>query len=102
MFKDRSTLADVSIKLDVRTDVVLSFHSDYLRLVRMDGLVKIYNDLRDDFPLFFHIYRRINKQGFSKENITELVENQQDLNSLKEWLSYIMIYTRTTIAEDTP
>ncbi len=60
--KTRS-LADVAIELDIKTDVVLSFHADYLRLVRMDGLVKIYNDLKNDFPTFFHLYRRIKKEG---------------------------------------
>jgi ATP-dependent helicase/DNAse subunit B len=84
MFKDRNSLADVAIELDIKTDVVLNFHSDYLRLVRMDGLVKIYNELKNDFPLFFHLYRRIKKEGLSKEDITELVENQQDLKFLEK------------------
>ena len=84
MFKDKKTLADVAIEFDIKTDVVLSFHSDYLRLVRMDGLVKIYNDLRNDFPIFFHLYRRIKKEGLSKEDIIELVENQQDLKLLEK------------------
>jgi len=83
MFKDKNPLADVAIELDIKTDVVLNFHSDYLRLLRMDGLVKIYNDLGNDFPLFFHLYRRIKKEGLSKEDITELVENQQDLKFLE-------------------
>jgi ATP-dependent helicase/DNAse subunit B len=50
----------------------------------MDGLVKIYNELKNDFPLFFHLYRRIKKEGLSKEDITELVENQQDLKFLEK------------------
>jgi hypothetical protein len=50
----------------------------------MDNLVKIYNDLRNDFPLFFHLYRRVEKEGLSKEDTTELVENQQDLKFLEK------------------
>lgn len=79
MFKDKNSLVDVAIELDIKTDVVLNFYADYLRLVKMDGLVKIYNELGKDFPLFFHLYRRIKNGCLSKEDITELVENQQDL-----------------------
>jgi hypothetical protein len=50
----------------------------------MDGLVKIYNELKNDFLLFFHLYRRIKKEGVSKEDITELVENQQYLKFLEK------------------
>ena len=38
------------IALDIKTDGVLNFHEDYLRFERMDGLVTIHNDLRNDFP----------------------------------------------------
>jgi transcriptional antiterminator len=31
MFKDKLSLADVAIELDIKTDTVLNFHSDYLR-----------------------------------------------------------------------
>ena len=47
----------------LNTDAVLNYHADYLRLLKMDGLVKIYNELKNDFPLFFHLYRRIKKEG---------------------------------------
>jgi transposase len=83
MFKDKNPLADVAIELDIKTDMVLNFHADYLRLVRMDGLVKIYNELKNDFPLFFHLYRRIKKEGLSKGDIIELVGNPQDLKFLE-------------------
>ncbi len=49
MFKDKTSLADVAIELDIKTDMVLNFHADYLRLMRMDGLIKIYNDLKKTF-----------------------------------------------------
>ena len=84
MFKDKNSLADVAIELDIKTDTVLNFYADYLRLVRMDGLVRIYHDLGKDFPLFFHLYRRIKKEELGKEDITELVENQQELGYLEK------------------
>ena len=57
MFKDKRTLADVAIELDIKSSVVLDFYSEYLSLTRMDWLVKIYNELKSDFPLFMHLFR---------------------------------------------
>jgi hypothetical protein len=91
MFKDKLSLAYIAIELNIKTDVILNFHSDYLRLVRMDDLISIYNDLMNDFPLFFHLYRRVKKEGLSIEDITELVENQQDLKSCVNTRIYFLV-----------
>ncbi len=92
MFKDRKSLVDVAIGLDSETYIVLNFYADYLRLVRMDNLVKIYQELKDDFPLFFHLYRRIKKEGLNKQDITDLLESQQDLAFLEKRVN---LYTRS-------
>jgi hypothetical protein len=63
MFKVGNSLEDVAIDLDIKTDVALDFHRDYLILVEIHGLVDIYQDLKDDFSLFFHLYRRIKKRS---------------------------------------
>ena len=62
MFKDKRTLADVAIELDIKSSVVLDFYSEYLSLTRMDWLVKIYNELKSDFPLFMHLFRWVQKE----------------------------------------
>ena len=62
MFKDRELLEDVAIELDLNTDPVLFFYEDYLRLLKMNRLVKIYKDLNNDFPLFIYLYNRLKKE----------------------------------------
>ena len=83
MFKDRKPLEDVAIELDLDTDTVLFYYEDYLRLLKMGWLVKIYKDLRNDFPLFIYLYKRIKKEGLNKHDITDLVKNQQDLKYME-------------------
>ncbi len=83
MFKDKNSLADVAIELDIKTDTVLSYHADYLHLIQMDNLVKVYNDLKNDFT-FFHLYRRIKKEQLSLQDITNLVKGQQELKFLEK------------------
>jgi hypothetical protein len=63
MFKDRKPLEDVAIEFDLDTDTVLYYYEDYLCILKMGWLVGIYNDLKNDFPIFFCLYKRIKKGG---------------------------------------
>ena len=91
MFKDKNPLADVAIELDTKSSAVLDFYNDYLKLSRMDILVKIYKELGQDFPLFIHLFNRIKKEGLlNKQDITDLVKNYF---VLKEMVSKIGIYS---------
>jgi transposase len=83
MFKDRLPLEDVAIELDLDTDTVLFYYEDYLRLLKRGWLVKIYKDLKNDFPLFIYLYKRIKKEGLKKHDIKSLVKNQQDLKFME-------------------
>jgi transposase len=82
MFRDKRDLADVSIELDLKTDTVISYFGDYLRLLRMESLFNIYKELRDDLPLFLHLFRRIKKEGLNKHDIKGLIETQHLLSDL--------------------
>jgi hypothetical protein len=82
MFKEKRTLADVAIELDLKSSAVLNFYNDYLDLLKMSWLISIHNDLKGDFDLFLHLYRRIKKEGLTKQDITDLIKNQQKLNEM--------------------
>ena len=82
MFRDKKSLVDAAIEIDQEANIILNYYRDYLRLTRMDGLVTIYKDLKDDCPVFFHLYRRIKKEGLNKQDITKLLENQNKLVEL--------------------
>ena len=62
MFKDKLSLADVVIELDIDTGTVLNYYEDYLILVRTNSFMAIYDELKDDLPTFIHLYRRIKKE----------------------------------------
>jgi hypothetical protein len=84
MFKDRRPLADVAIELNLKSNAVLDFYDDYLRLIRMEYLGKIYKELEKDFPLFLHLCRRIKKENLNKQDITDLLQNKNKLIDLNE------------------
>jgi transposase len=83
MFKDRKPLEDIAIELDLDTDTVLYYYKDYLRLLKMDWLFRIYDDLKNDFPIFYYLYRRIKKEGLNKKDIATLLKSQQELKFIE-------------------
>jgi transposase len=89
MFRENKTMPEIVVELDLDANSVLDYHEDYLRLVKMNSLIGIYKNLKDDFPLFIHLYRRIKKEGLNKESITKLLDNQ---NKLIEFDKCIDIY----------
>ena len=44
--------------------------------------MNIYNELKDDLPLFLHLFRRIKTEGLSKQDITELLNTRHRLLDL--------------------
>jgi hypothetical protein len=40
----------------------------------MGRLVTVYEDVKEDFPLFIHLFRRIKKERLSKPQLVELFE----------------------------
>jgi RNA processing factor Prp31 len=83
MFKYKKPLEDVTIELDLKSNAVLDFFSEYLKLTKMDILANIYKELEKDFPLFTHLYRRIKEEGLTKKEITELLQNKNMLKDLR-------------------
>lgn len=81
MFIDKWLLADVDFELDIKTNAVLDFCSDYLKILKMNGLVCIYNDLKDEWLVFFHLYRRIKKEDFNKQAITKFLKTRISLSN---------------------
>ena len=91
MFKEGKSLIDAVIELDLNTDIVRAYYSDYLDLTNRKKLTNIYSELKNDFPLFLHLYRRIKKEGLNKQDITDLLENQ---NKLKEMATRVTASNR--------
>ncbi len=84
MFKERRTLADVAIELDRKSDAVLDFYKNYLRLTKTNGFMTIYDELKDDLLTFIHLYKRIKKERLTKQDITNLFQNQQRLKDMEK------------------
>ena len=94
MFKDKLSLADVVIELDIDTGTVLNYYEDYLILVRTNNFMTIYDELKDDFPTIIHLYRRIKKEELTKQDITDLLQNQQRLRDMEKRVElYIELYS---------
>ena len=52
--------------------------------LRMDYLVTIYREFKNDFSLFLHLYHRIKEEGLNKQDIIDLLQNHNKLMDLNE------------------
>lgn len=52
--------------------------------MNMRKLVAIYNDVKNDLPLFLDLYDRIKKERISKPQISELLKTPNRLLDLKK------------------
>ena len=84
MFQNGSPLTGVAIDLDIESPTVLCYYEDFLRLTNMGRLVTLCQELKDDLPLFLDLYRRIKKEGLTKQQITELLKTPNHLLDLKD------------------
>ncbi len=84
MFKENKSLVDVVIELDLRTDEVQAYYSNYLELTNRNELTNIYSELKNDFPLLLHLYQRIQKENLNKQDITDLLESQIKLKEMRK------------------
>jgi hypothetical protein len=55
-------------------------------------LVRIHKELRDDLPLFLNLFRRVRKEGLSKQDISELLERQHLLLDIRKRLDLYSIH----------
>lgn len=82
MFQDGWPLTEVAIELDIESPTVICYYEDYLKLVNMRKLVAIYNDVKNDLPLFLKLYWRIKKENLNKQQIIELLKTPNRLLDL--------------------
>ena len=47
-------------------------------------MINIYSELKNDFSLFLHLFRSIKKEGLNKQDITELLESQNELKEMEK------------------
>ena len=84
MFKENKPLVDIVIQLDLTTDEVKDYYSNYLELTNRNELNNIYLELKNDFPLFLDLYWRIKEEKLSKQDTINLLENQNKLKEMEK------------------
>jgi len=90
LFREKKSLTEVVITLDLEADTVLYYYKDYLRLNHLYKLVNLYHSLGKDLPLFLHLFNRIKEEGLSREEIAYMIEIQSNIADKQEtvvWLN---------------
>ena len=83
LFKEGKNLVDIAIILNIDTDEVLGMHYDYLRLLNLQKLITIYNEIGDGIYLLEHLYHDLKIEGLgNKQDIFNIVRMTGKLRSL--------------------
>lgn len=86
MFREKKSLTQVVVELDINALTVLKYYDDYLTLKRMNILVEIYPEIlqKHNWNLFYLLFRKLKEEGLDKEDITELLQNKNVLKRSKK------------------
>jgi hypothetical protein len=88
MFRERKSLSEVVVALDLKSDVVVEYYADYLDLINMRRLVKIYKEIGDDLAFFLYLYNRIIEEELDSEgNIEQLLHDIKQLSQVNNLLN---------------
>jgi hypothetical protein len=83
MFKENKKLVDVAIILNIETDEVLGMYSDYLRLLNLQKLMTMFNEMGNDIYLLEYLYHDLKNEGIAnKQDIFYIVQMAGKLKSL--------------------
>ncbi|MGN6622997.1 MAG: hypothetical protein ACTHKK_02525 [Candidatus Nitrosocosmicus sp.] len=97
MFREKKSLTEVVVELDLNAKTVIQYYEDYLSLKRMNILVDIYPEVlqKYNWNIFYHLYRKIKEEGLSKQDITDLIQNK----NISKDLSYELEFYHKRISE---
>jgi hypothetical protein len=85
MFREKKSLTEVVVELNINALTVSKHYEHYLSLKGMDTLVETYPEILQSYnwDIFYQLYRKIKEEGLSKADITELLQNKNISKDLK-------------------
>ena len=82
--QDLPDLLSVSIELDIGPDEVEEYHRDYLRVVNMNELARIYRDTKGMLGQFLDFYNELHLYNIDLDNIQEVRALANRLPQIKD------------------
>ena len=96
--QDLPDLLSVSIELDIGPDEVEEYHRDYLRVVNMNELARIYRDTKGKLGLFLDFYNELHLYNIDLANIQEVRALANRLPQIKD--EYLRVSTLLGITKN--
>lgn len=85
MFKENRSRVDVAIDLGLDAEDVINLFDDYLRLVNVDQIMKIYRELGDTIYLLYYLFQQLKYEGnVTKDGISSFANMVGRLTRLRE------------------
>jgi hypothetical protein len=78
LFSEGKALVEVAVSLNLTQPEVTQFYREYLNLMKLQCLNKIYEDLGDNIGQFLKLYAMCNSAGYDKKHVIELLKMADD------------------------
>ena len=82
--QDLPDLLSVSIELDIGPDEVEEYHRDYLRVVNMNELARIYRDTKGMLGQFLDFYNELHLYNINLDNLKEVRHLANQIPQIKD------------------
>lgn len=77
LFKDKKSLVDVAIELDISAQEVEKIYTDFLKLDYRHKITLYYEQIKDHLPQFIKYYEIVTKNRDEKDKILKIINNDQ-------------------------
>ncbi len=78
LFLKGNSPIEVAIELELRQPEVLDLYSEYLKLVQLDKLHSVYEEVKDDIEYFVKLYKMMKASGITPPHVERLVRIAND------------------------
>jgi hypothetical protein len=88
LFSKGKSLVEVTIELKLTAQQAQQFNTEYWKLMQMDQLFMIYQEVKNNLGYFLKLFRLGKKEGLTPENIISLLNMADNLQELNEQFQF--------------
>lgn len=88
LLSEGKSLVEVTIELKLTAQQAQQFNTEYWKLIQMDHLFLIYQEVKNNFGYFLKLFMLGRKEGFTPEKIINLLNLADDLQDLNEQIQF--------------
>ena len=88
LLSEAKSIVEITIELKLTAQQAQQFNTEYWKLMQMDHLFMIYQEVKNNLGYFLKLFRLGKKEGLTPENIISLLNMANNLQDLNEQFQF--------------